>query len=946
MNDDRHPKDPANPSRRQFVQSLAITSAVVATRGPGAAVIGTSTPGADSGDARDSAPTPEPRSSRALPSPTAHRIEFASGIPLGGIGTGSIEIRPDGYFHDWMIFNLGRWAADDAPAMHNHEPHMDPSALAFYLWTARGGNAPMVRRLGMRADQEELYALSWAKSVEAIEYDATFPSVRLRYVDSELPVDLSATMFSPIVPHDHRTSGTPGFHTVFTVRNTTSEPVRVSLGATLRNPLAWGAGDRRLRNEVTHEGETTFLTMRTDAELPTPATIGSLGMSVTGGDASWIAGEFSQYLGNGFRRPTASTNFWATFLDPFREAGRLPSLPGSTSPASLLHLTDEQIDALAPDVRREVMRALRQYAVFADAYDRFTSVHGDLARDPASLTAYLKHCRVWLDALAGKERAGERWGDGALCSSIELAPGEAREVHFTLGWFFPHHVSVRGGAELGHMYERWFRDAEEVNRFLVRNAPRHRAQTLGFARALADTTMDDELVQAWSSQLSTLVKSSWWTRGDRFAMWEGLGCCGLNTTDVAYEGSFSILAIFPELQKRQMQMGVAFQRSDGRVLHFFQEDLSSVDNGYDRVDMNPQFVLLVCRDYLWTGDRAYLERMWPHVVRAIENTARLDTDGDGIPDSDTRRNTYDQWDLFGTPSYIASLWLGALRAGARLADEIHDEATAARWREWLAKGGEAFERTLWNGEYFSLWVDGARRDECCMSDQLSGELYAQLVGLGHTLPRERLVAALRAVMRHNFTSEQGLVNATYPPGATPRLPAYDNFQAMGNWSGIEYIVAAEMMELGLVEEGRAIVRAVQERYARAGRIWNHTECGDHYYRAMSSWSCLLAATGFKVDAPRQTLTIAPVFGAAETRAPWVASTGWGTLTQTATRLELVCRSGSVGLQHLRMRPITQNVTAQRNGKKLPCTISSDGDYTTVHFAEPIAIGAGDSLVVG
>lgn len=889
----------------------------------------------------------------SAPRDAIHRIAFASGIPLGGLGTGSVEIRPDGYFHDWMIFNLGSWAAERSSPPRASEPAIDPSALAFFLRTSRGDNTPLVRRLGMRADQQELYALSWAKSVEAIEYDAMFPSVTLRYLDRDLPVDVEATMFAPIVPHDQRTSGTPGFHMVFTVRNITNEPVRASLTMTLRNPLAWGAHHRRLRNTITRDGETTYLTMRTDAELPEPETIGSLGASMTGGDASWIAGAFSQYLGNGFRCPTASTNFWASFLVPLREAGRLPSLPGASSPATspdgLVRFTDAHIDALDVGARRALASQLREHAAFSDAYDRFAAVHDDLTNDPDSLADYLKHCRAWLDALAGPERTDERWGDGALCASLELSPGEEREVRFTLGWFFPHHVSVRGGPELGHMYERWFRDAEDVNRFLVHHAAEHRVHTLAFARTLADTTLGDDMAQAWSSQLSTLVKSSWWTRANRFAMWEGLGCCGLNTTDVAYEGSFSTLALFPELEMVQMQMGVAFQRTDGRVLHLLQDDLSSVDNEYDRVDMNPQFVLLVCRDYLWTGDRTYLERMWPHVVRAMENTARLDTDGDGLPDRETRRNTYDQWDLFGTPSYIASLWLGALRAGIRLANEMGDDAAASRWREQLRTGADAVDRKLWNGEYYSLWVEGDRRDECCMSDQLSGELYAQLVGLGHTLPRERIIQTLRAIMRYNFSREQGLVNATYPPGAQARFPAYDNYQAAGNWSGIEYMLAAEMMELGLVDDGRAIVCAVQERYARAGRIWNHVECGDHYYRAMSSWASLLGATGFKLDVPARTLTIAPPPGiardATEVRAPWASPTGWGTLIQTPEHLEVRCRAGCIAFDRLRTNLPARNFSIRLDDHVLTGTTDNDGGYRTLRLVELVTITAGDVLVV-
>ena len=51
----------------------------------------------------------------------------------------------------------------------------------------------------------------------------------------------------------------------------------------------------------------------------------------------------------------------------------------------------------------------------------------------------------------------------------------------------------------------------------------------------------------------------------RFGLWEGLGSCGFHTTDITYHASFGLTSLFPELQKRQMRMGAAFQREDGRV---------------------------------------------------------------------------------------------------------------------------------------------------------------------------------------------------------------------------------------------------------------------------------------------------------------------------------------------------------------------------------------------
>uniref|UniRef100_A0A7J2U1Y1 Glycosyl-hydrolase family 116 N-terminal domain-containing protein n=1 Tax=Ignisphaera aggregans TaxID=334771 RepID=A0A7J2U1Y1_9CREN len=35
---------------------------------------------------------------------------MSSGIPLGDIGCGTVEIRGDGRFYEWHIFNNGRWA--------------------------------------------------------------------------------------------------------------------------------------------------------------------------------------------------------------------------------------------------------------------------------------------------------------------------------------------------------------------------------------------------------------------------------------------------------------------------------------------------------------------------------------------------------------------------------------------------------------------------------------------------------------------------------------------------------------------------------------------------------------------------------------------------------------------------------------------------------------------
>ncbi len=869
------------------------------------------------------------------------QIHHDSGIPLGGIGTGTVEINPDGYLGDWQIFNVGKWAPRQPRRYRKEDPKLGPDGFSFVLRVKEDGSQPMLRSLGMRTDQHDLYSLAWLKSVQAIEYEGKFPVARLKYIDEALPVKLEARFFSPFIPHDARTSGTPGFYVLFTVTNTSNVPIEASLLGILENPLAWDARDRELQNTITQEKNATILTMRTACESCCPPTAGSLTLSVTGGEASWIANDYKQYLYGYGVRSRDFHGYDSAFFD-FRASGKLPCL-GTNQPCPS-HLFRH----VPSDVRHQqvLLEKLKNYAFSHDLLLRYQEVNAHFSETEEGLHGFLQSITARLNRLAGWTRTQSTWGAGALCSSLKLQPGETRTIQFVLTWFFPNHYS-KTGAKLGHMYENWFHDAEDVNKFLINNGQEFTQNVQQFANVLHDTTLDPELADAWGAQLTTLVKCTWWIKDGHFGVWEGLGCCGFHTTDITYQGSFNILALFPELQKSQMLMGASFQRKDGRVHHFFTPDLNHVDHGFDRVDMNPQFVLLVCRDFLWTGDKQYLQDLWINVVMAMSNSELLDNDGDGLPDHDTRRNTYDAWNFFGTPSYIASLWLAALRAAIHMAEALDDTANAQKWRGLLARGIESFDKKLWNGEYYSLWVDAQqqKRDEICMTDQLSGEWFAHLIGLGHNLPRERILNALQSVYKYNFNVEQGLLNATYPPGHAPLFPTHHNIQALAPWTGVEYAIASMMLDVGMVTEGTNVVKAIHDRYLRAGRFWSHVECGDHYYRAMSSWAILLAATGFKVDLTNGRVQFAPIPFKEEFRAPWFASTGWGTFTQIGHRVEITCLGGSLPVRELTLTVSNQPLKVSINDQSITAGFASKDGYSLVNFDQILTLNQGQKIVI-
>jgi uncharacterized protein (DUF608 family) len=619
-------------------------------------------------------------------------------------------------------------------------------------------------------------------------------------------------------------------------------------------------------------------------------------------------------------------------LQEFFATGRLPNANAETDPSIGLP-TLAQIDGLST---AEVQRKIKELGsdallarVFADA--RSANANGN---DDRQLLR-----EVSKNLTAEKDNRRLTWGTGALASSVKLAPGQKVEIRFTLSWFFPHHLAT-DGPEMGHMYANWYRDAADVNRYLCNNYKQHRDATEHFAATLADTSLGDAMAFSWSSQLSTMVFNTWWVKDGGYAIWEGLGCCGLSTTDVDYQGSFPVIALFPELKLSQMKRIIAQQNGLGQVPHNYSGSFEQIDvPGFARVDMNPQFVMMVCRDYLWTGDKTYLEFMWPYVVKAMAFTESLDSDGDGLPDRDTGFQTYDQWRMQGAPSYIASLWIGALRAAVRIANEAGKTGDEKRWSDLLEKASTTFDRLLFNGDYFSLWADGKQRDELCMTDQVSGEWFTHLIGLPTTTSAMNLDQSIDSIFKNNFNPEFGLHNATAPRRGAGLL-ALNNLQAGGLWSGIEFAFASLLMDHGRFTDGVEIVEAIHRRYLRAGQPFNHVECGGHYSRAMSSWATMLAATGFKPDVANKSLTVIPT-APGDFRAPWVTASGFGSISRNGQTLSIHCTYGKLEVNSLKLNSDPQAI--QIGAKTLATRTTKSADGVLLEFSSPLSLAAGQTL---
>lgn len=101
-----------------------------------------------------------------------------------------------------------------------------------------------------------------------------------------------------------------------------------------------------------------------------------------------------------------------------------------------------------------------------------------------------------------------------------------------------------------------------------------------------------------------------------------------------------------------------FQNPDGSVVHSVSCDSTAPSPGEStghRLDMPAQYVFMALRAALWSGNRAWLEKLWPAVKAALAYVLReRDKNGDLLPDMEGVMCSYDNFPMFGVAPYVVT----------------------------------------------------------------------------------------------------------------------------------------------------------------------------------------------------------------------------------------------------------------------------------------------------
>jgi non-lysosomal glucosylceramidase len=718
-----------------------------------------------------------------------------AGIPIGGLGTGSIGRTHRGDFARWHL-EVGR---------HRFAP---VAADAFSVFVGRPGGGTATVLSTLRPDV--LPDWGWTLPEGGGTYHALFPRAWQAFEPGELGVRLVGEQLSPVIAGDLETSALPVGAFEWWVENPGPEPLTVGIMLSWQDPAADPAAPAL--PGAWHETVTTSEVDGAILHAPLGAPSGLRGtFAVAASRAPGVTVTTRSRFDAG-----ADREVWADFaadgrLDPSDD--RRPSAAGEPLGAAVAATVD-----LAPGERRSLRFAVAwdfpmvEFGGGRRWWKRYTRTWGRTGERAFDLASHaLAQAPRWRAAIEAWQRP--------ILESVER-PDWYKAALFNELYFLVDGGSFWEAGEVGGPDP----DPADPGRFALLECPDYPyydSVDVDFYASFAILRLYPEL--------------------------EGRGIRDLLAA-IAVDDP-SIVRIVASGENAVRKIGGTVPHDVGGP----DDDPFHRPNRYDYQDVNdwkdlgPKFVLQAWRDAVAAGSRgdALIREVWPTVDSLLAHLATRDRDGDGLPEHDGLPDqTYDTWPMHGPSAYGGSLWLGALAAAEAMAGRLGDDEAGRRWAGWSERGRAAFDRRLWHDDHYAYDDGGGASSDSIMADQLAGQWYADATGLGDVLPPDRVATALRTIHRMNvcgfMSGRMGAVNGVRPDGTVDETSE----QSAEVWVGTTYALAAFMIGRGLLDEGWSTARgAAAVTYERG--LWFRTpEAYDAngnfrasmYVRPLAIWS--------------------------------------------------------------------------------------------------------------
>jgi non-lysosomal glucosylceramidase len=691
---------------------------------------------------------------------------YWQGAPVGGFGAGTFSRTYRGDFARWHIKN----------GVHKYQT-VYANQFAMYQKT-EGAAEGVAQVLAATRPEGELSTWKWDYPAGAGDYYSLYPKSWYDYRWDKFPAHVVLEQFSPILPDNYRETSYPVAVYRWHAENPTDRAVTVSVLLSWANMVGWfrsfsrdlsGGLDAGNRNRLINQD-------------------GMKGILFDRNRNGAVQDEWDgQFAIAALESPGVEVTYQTTYLPE--------------------------------DVER------------SDIWKPFAS-DGRLSNGDQN----------WVSS-------GEKLA-GAIAVRFTLKPGEKRVVPMVIAWDLPI-VQFGTGRKWYRHYTDFYGTTGTNALQIARDGLTNAAKWSDAIDAWQAPYINDETKPLWYrgalfNELYTVADTgSFWGRPvgsdpkapSTFTFMECFDYPYYGTLDVRFYGSMPLAKFWPKLDKQELRqfadtvpqdltdkylwnwktqhtqaLQFRVRKAKGAVPHdlgvpeedpFVQPNQFSWQNTSDWKDLNSKFVLMVYRDYVFTGkkDQVFLRYTWPAVQEALEHLRQYDRDGDGVPENEGYPDqTYDEWIVKGESAYCGGLWLGALRAAEEIARALGDAAAVSKYHDLFTKSQASYVKKLWNGEYFRYDTASEYRDNI-QADQLAGQWYANMTGLGDLVPHDMQRKALKRIFDFNVMKfakgEMGAVNGMGPDGTIIKT----NEQVKEVWTGTTFGLAALMLSEGMKDEG-------------------------------------------------------------------------------------------------------------------------------------------------
>ncbi|MEO6649113.1 MAG: GH116 family glycosyl hydrolase [Chitinophagaceae bacterium] len=866
-----------NYKRRSFLKAITIGSIGVAVPNP---ILKANVP-VETEEAGKEKETTDGVKKRKYNAPYESGYLNRLAFPIGGLGAGMFCLEGSGAISHMSVRNKpdifnepGMFAAISVKDMKNGAKILEGPVPQWKFFGQKGtGNGAAGSTFGLPRFKEA-------------KFITTFPYANIQLQDTDLPIKVQITGWSPFIPTDEDNSSLPVGALEYRFTNSGTKKLEAIFSYNAKNFLTT---DKAATNSIGKIGRGFVLSQQGTTDKPHLKGDYAIYTNEenTVIDYCWFRGGWWDPL----------TMAWNTIRD-----GQVKAVEPveKDAPGASLYVPF----ALLPGVSKTIRVMMAWYVPDSDL------------KVGESMNDEKKNCDPETGCCSGPADIGVT--TGKQTTSVNYKP-----------W-----------------YSSKFSNVKEVTNYWLDNYNDLNKKTKLFKDAFYSSTLPAEVIEAVAANL-TIIKSPTVLRqyDGRLWSWEGCGdaggCCHGSCTHV-WNYAQAIPHLFPNLERTLRNTEFCEnQNIEGHQQFRANLPISNLKHDFHAAaDGQLGGIMKVHRDWRISGDSGWLKKIYPMVVKSMDYcTGVWDPKGKGIVE-EPHHNTYDI-EFWGPDGMCTSFYLGALKSVIEMGKFLNKDIN--RYQDLLTKGKQFIETKLYNGEYFIQDIEyknlnapdpataksfgGAYSEEAktimqkegpkyqyglgCLSDGVLGAWIGAMCGLPEFIDTKKIKNHLLSIHKYNLKkdlsdhanpqrpayalgNEGGLLLCTWPKGGKLSLPFVYSDEV---WTGIEYQVASHLMLLGNVKEGLEVVRFCRDRYdGRIRNPFNEYECGHWYARAMSSYGLIQGLTGVRYDAVDSTLYIDSKIG--DFTSFISTATGFGTVSLKTGKPVLKTVYGKIALHKI------------------------------------------------